>query len=94
MYAIAVRSLNAASSSEGLFTSMILTPSIRIAWSYTLREYSGMITSFLRPVRSGSRCMRSGFVPAIEAAVQWVKAAQQPAVIMPHSAPVSSARHY
>ena len=36
-----------------------------MAWSYTLREYSGMMTSFLRPVRFGSRCMRSGLAPAM-----------------------------
>ena len=36
--------------------------------------------------------MRSGFVPAREAVVQCVSAAQQPLVTMPQSAPVSSAR--
>ena len=65
---------------------------MRTAWSYTLREYAGMMTSFFSPARFGSRCMRSGLPPAIADAVQCVIAAQHPAVTMPHSAPLSSAR--
>src|ERR1700689_1545195 len=48
------------------------------------------MTSSFSPVRSGSRCIRSGLPPAIAAAVQLVTPAQQPALTMPHSAPVNS----
>jgi simple sugar transport system permease protein len=71
---------------------IIFTPSIRMAWSYTLREGFGMTTWFFSPVRSGSRCIRSGFAPARHAAVACVSAAAHPAVTIPHSAFVISAR--
>ena len=72
---------------------MIFTPTARIAASYTLRERAGTITSsFAKPARLGMRTCRSGFPPATHAAVACDIAAAQPALTMPHSAPVSSAR--
>src|ERR1019366_476854 len=52
------------------------------------------MASLFRPARLGRRCMRSGLPPAMAEAVKWVMAAQQPAVTMPHSAPVNSARRW
>ena len=43
------------------------------------------------PVVSGSLAIFSGSAPAMQAAVTWVRAEAQPAVMYPHSAPVSSA---
>lgn len=60
-------------------TSTIVTPSMRTAWSYTLRECLGMITSLDIPARLGTRCIFSGFAPAMQAAVAWVSAAAHPA---------------
>ena len=47
---------------------------------------AGTTTSLFNPVRLGTRCICSGSQPAMQAAVQCVNAAQQPAVTMPHSA--------
>ena len=48
---------------------IIVTPVMRIAWSYTLRDCFGITTSFLSPARIGSRCIFSGLPPAMQAAV-------------------------
>jgi len=77
----------------GVVTSITRTPTPRRAASYTLRECLGMTTSSLaNPLRFGMRMCRSGLPPATQAAVAWVRAAEQPLVTRPHSAPVSVAR--
>ena len=93
MYTIATFGPSAASYSAASPTSMMRTPTERIAWSYSLRDAFGITTSsFAKPVRSGMRTCRSGFPPVTQAAVVCAIPAAQPAETRAHSAPVSSAR--
>ena len=71
-------------------SSTSFAPVSRIALSKALRP-PDMITSFLRPVVSGSCQMSLSSVPAMHPAVETAMAPAAPEVIIPDSAPVSSA---
>jgi len=54
----------------------------------------GMMTSFLRPVMSGSCFIFSGSAPATQAAVAWLSAAAAPDVTIAHSTPSNWASRF